>query len=352
MLRKAKVGTLHFLKNIGVFKWVANSSWRQKRLLILCFHGISIEDEHLWRPSLYMQPERLQQHFELMKQVGCSVLPLGEALQRLRSGSLPPRSVAITFDDGTHDFYRHAHPLLVQYGYPATVYLTTYYTSFELPVFSLICSYMLWKRRGTVLEDGAVIGLDGPLDLRTESLRQDIVFRLVDIAARQNMSAGQQDDVAARLAHLLQIDFGKIKLKRILQLMSPGEVREIAESGIDVQLHTHRHRTPEDEALFRRELWDNRNRIQELTSKDAVHFCYPCGVYRRSFIPWLEKERVISATTCDVGLASRQSENLLLPRFIDNQSRSPIDFESWITGVGDLLATRRIARQRYVPRDN
>jgi len=352
MLRKAKLAALRSLKKAGVFEWVGGSSWRQKRLLILCFHGISLDDEHLWRPALYMEPQRLEEHLELLKQTRCSVLPLGEALQRLRGGDLPPRSVAITFDDGTYDFYRHARPLLSQYGYPATVYLTTYYTAFELPVFNVICSYMLWKRRGTVLDSGAEIGLTGPLDLRTESTRYSVVLRLVEMAARENLGVREQDAVAARLAQFLDVDFSEIKSKRILQLMNPREVEEIANSGIDVQLHTHRHRTPEDEGLFRREIQDNRNRIRELISKDAVHFCYPSGVYRRSFLDWLEKEGVVSSTTCDVGLATQQSENLLLPRFIDNQNRTSIDFESWITGVGHLLAIHRAARQRYIPKDH
>ena len=79
------------------------------------------------------------------------MLPLGEALQRLRAGTLPARSVAITFDDGTYDFFRQAYPLLKSYGFPVTVYQTTYYTSVERPVFNLICSYMLWLRRGEVI---------------------------------------------------------------------------------------------------------------------------------------------------------------------------------------------------------
>lgn len=349
MLRQAKLAALYFLKSAGVFKLVANSSWRQKRLLILCYHGISLEDEHLWRPALYMEPQKLQQHFELLKAAGCPVLPLGEALQRLQSGTLPPRSVALTFDDGTYDFYERACPLLLQYGYPATVYLTTYYTAFELPVYNLIYSYMLWKRRGEVIATGTEIGLDGALDLRTEGARHEIVLRLLERTEREHMDTRQKDDLAARLANFLQLDFAQIKSRRILQLMRPREVAEIARKGIDVQLHTHRHRTPEDEVLFRREIQDNRKCIQEFIAKDAVHFCYPSGVHQSGFLPWLEQERVISATTCDVGLASRDSHRLLLPRFIDNQTRTPIDFESWITGVGDLLAMRRTARQRYVP---
>lgn len=349
MLRNAKLATLRFLKKVGVFELVANSSWRQKRLLILCYHGVSLEDEHRWRPALYMESQQLQQHFEVLKNQRCSVLPLGEALQRLRTRTLPQRSVVITFDDGTYDFYQRAYPLLQRYGYPATVYLTTYYSSCELPVFNLICSYMLWKRRGEVMPDGAGIGLSGVLDLRTESTRHEVVLRLIEMTEREHMTGRQKDDVAARLAAFLSLDFASLKSKRILQLMRVRELREIAGNGMDIQLHTHRHRTPEEEELFRREIQDNRQCIQELISTEAVHFCYPSGVYRPKFLPWLKKEGVVSATTCDPGLATPHSESLLLPRFIDNQRRTQIDLESWITGVGDLLAVRRAARQRYIP---
>jgi peptidoglycan/xylan/chitin deacetylase (PgdA/CDA1 family) len=349
VLRSAKLVTLSLLRSSGLFRVVANSRWRQQRLLILCYHGISLQDEHLWRPSLYMNTQKLEQHLDLLKRDHYSVLPLTEALQLLRAGTLPPRSVVITFDDGTHDFYRQAHPRLVNYGYPVTVYLTTYYTSCELPVFNLICSYMLWKRRGQVIASGAEIGLNGPLDLRTETGRHEVVCSLIKMTERENMSGHEKDDVGARLAGFLKLDFDSFKSRRILQLMNAREVQEIARAGADVQLHTHRHRTPEEEALFRREIHDNRARIRELISREAVHFCYPSGVYRPAFLPWLKKEHVVSATTCDAGLATRRSDSLLLPRFIDNQNRMEIEFESWITGVGDLLALRRAATQRYIP---
>ena len=297
-----------------------------------------------------MDPQKLEQHLELLKRGHYSVLPLTEALQLLRAGTLPPRSVVITFDDGAHDFYRQAYPRLMNYGYPVTVYLTTYYTSCELPVFNLICSYMLWKVRGEVISNGAEIGLNGPLDLRTETGRHEIVCRLTEMTEREHMTGRQKDAAAARLARFLKLDFDSLKSKRILQLMNAHEVQEIARTGADIQLHTHRHRTPEEEALFRREIQDNRACIRELISREAVHFCYPSGVYRPMFLPWLKEEHVVSATTCDAGLATRRSESLLLPRFIDNQNRMPIEFESWLTGVGDLLAVRRAATQRYIPR--
>jgi peptidoglycan/xylan/chitin deacetylase (PgdA/CDA1 family) len=296
-----------------------------------------------------MDPQKLEQRLESLKKGHYSVLPLDGALQQVRAGTLPPRSVVITFDDGTYDFYQQAFPRLKSYGFPVTVYQTTYYTSCERPVFNLMCSYMLWKRRGEVIADGDEVGVKGPLDLRKESGRHKVVRGLIEITERENMTGLQKDDIAARLARFLKIDYHGLKAKRILHLMNGHELQAVARNGVDVQLHTHRHRTPEDETSFRREIQDNRARIRELISTQPMHFCYPSGVYRPAFFPWLREENVVSATTCDAGLATRHSESLLLPRFVDNQNRTQVEFESWIAGVGDLLAFRRAATQKYVP---
>src|SRR5436305_317247 len=148
MFGPVKFATLHALRKSGVFRLVANSNWRQQRLLILCYHGFALEDEHHWRPGLYMPVQELGRH--------------------------------------------------------------------------------------------------------------RVVRALIDAAESENMTGLDKDDLAARLARLLKIDYGRIKTKRILQLMNAHEVREVAESGIDIQLHTHRHRTPENEELFRCEIDDNR----------------------------------------------------------------------------------------------
>jgi peptidoglycan/xylan/chitin deacetylase (PgdA/CDA1 family) len=351
MMRKLKLAALHALKRGGVFRLVANSSWRRERLLILCYHGTSLEDEHRWRPALYLEADRFEQRLQMLKEGGYSVLPLAEGLQRLQSGTLPARSVAITFDDGTYDFYRQAYPRLKQFGYPATVYLTTYYMDNESPVFSLITSYMMWMRRGVVLSNGREVGLTEPLDLRTEAGRHAVVMGLLKFAERENMGGRQKDELARGLALLLKVDYDALLAKRLLRIMNRQQVQEIARDGIDVQLHTHRHRTPEDEELFRREIRENQERIREVAGRDPVHFCYPLGVYKPQFLEWLAREQVISATTCDAGLVTRNSSSLLLPRYIDNQNRETIELESWLCGVGDLLAFRRAAAQKYVPRE-
>src|ERR1700745_858464 len=125
MVRDIKLATLRLLKRGGIFDLVADSRWRRQRLLGLCYHGVSLDDEHRWRPGLYMEPAVLEQRFEILKRLNYTVLPLGESLERLRAGSLPPRSVAITFDDGTYDFYKQAFPRLKSYGFPVEAYKIT-----------------------------------------------------------------------------------------------------------------------------------------------------------------------------------------------------------------------------------
>ena len=291
-----------------------------------------------------MKPEILHQRLEILKKGEYNVLPLEEGLRWLRAGQLPPRSVAITFDDGGYDFYAEAFPVIRSYGFPVTVYQTTYYSDYQKPIFNLVCSYMLWKRRDQVLRSGEQFGFSEPLDLCTENNRAKIVRKLVLDAEASNLNGAQKDDLAGRLAKHLDFPYDEIRSSRLLHLMNPSERAELAAAGVDFQLHTHRHRTPIDETLFRKEIEDNRYSLGDL-GETAVHFCYPSGIYRPEFLSWLQKERVVSATTCDAGLASKRSNPLLLPRLVDTSARSALEFEAWLTGVASLLRLRKTAPQ-------
>jgi len=57
MVRKLKQATLGGLKKFGVFTLARNGRWRRSRLLILAYHEVSLEDERLWDPALFMQPD-------------------------------------------------------------------------------------------------------------------------------------------------------------------------------------------------------------------------------------------------------------------------------------------------------
>src|SRR5689334_7155765 len=160
MLKAVKKSVLRSCEMLGLSTSVARSAWRRNHLLILAYHGIAQDDEHLWSPGLYMSPTFFRARLQAIKEAGCQVLPMSAVLEQLYAGELPPRSIALTFDDGPSDFCTQAYPILRDFGYPTTVYLTPYYCDYYRPVFPVACSYLLWKRRSTRLDLRAVTGTD------------------------------------------------------------------------------------------------------------------------------------------------------------------------------------------------
>jgi peptidoglycan/xylan/chitin deacetylase (PgdA/CDA1 family) len=339
MPKEIKQAAIKLLKHASVLRLFGESAWRHRRLLILGYHGISLRDEHEWNPPLYLSAAQFRSRMELLRLLNCTVIPLREGIERLFTMHLPPRSIAITFDDGAYDFCARAHPILREYGYHATLYLTTYYCEHNAPVFNLLWSYLLWKRRGVLIEgDGLAEGVKS-LDLRTPESRQAVHAKLTGIAAA--LSLDEKGRLAERLAKRLQIRYEEIRQSRILHLMNAAEVTQISGAGVDVQLHTHRHRAPMEEALFVREIRDNRARIEKWTGSPANHFCYPSGMHDPRFLPWLKGEGIVSAVTCEPGLATPKTNALLLPRLIDVSGLSGIEFEGWLSGASTFLPRRR-----------
>jgi len=324
----------------GGDRWLAGSSWRRDRLVILCYHGVSAWDEHQWNPDLYISPGKLEERLQFLKSRGYTVLPLADAVERLQKGSLPRRAVAITFDDGFADYATTAWPLLKRYQVPATVYLTTYYSLRQLPIFRLACYYLLYLARNRMLEASAILGVDRPVSLASAQQRRELADLWQAKADAEGFSAAQKDEMVQHLAERLGLEYAALKKRRILHLMRPEEVTALARDGADIQLHTHRHRMPQDSALVTREIIDNRKALHEMTGYEATHLCYPNGEYHREQLDLLERLNVHSATTTVRGIATSKSHRLLLPRQLDNQHHTLSQFESWLSGIDEFVPKR------------
>jgi peptidoglycan/xylan/chitin deacetylase (PgdA/CDA1 family) len=275
----------------------------------------------------------------MLHDFGYQVLPLNTALELLSTGSLDKPTAVLTFDDGWHDFYTEAWPELRSFGYPATVYQTTYYSLYQRPVFDTACSYLLWKGRGQTLKANDITGTEEQFELNSPGSIERVTHLILKRQNRLGVSAEEKDYILGKIALHLKVDLSQMLRSRLLHLMTMSEIADISKGGIDVQLHTHRHWFPLKRELFLNEVLTNQDLIKAATGKRAVHFCYPNGYYRAESPVWLREAGVVSATTCEPGLTWRHSERMLLPRAVDSCTVSAARFESWLSGVGLLIPT-------------
>jgi peptidoglycan/xylan/chitin deacetylase (PgdA/CDA1 family) len=341
MLKALKCRLLRVARGVRLLELVAGSEWRRRRLLILCYHSLAVDQEHQWRRPLFFTPEEFDARLDLVRRARLNVLPLGEAVMRLKAGTLPERSAVLTFDDGSADFHDLVAPRLLRLGYPATVYVTTYYIEKRLPIFPLMTSYLLWKGRDRRLEADPALGLAHATSLTELAQRARAEEAIVARADELGLSAEVRDALAGDLAARVGVDYAELRRLRVLELMSPDEIGSVSAQGFDVQLHTHRHRTPPRRDDLTDEILENRRRIEAMTRRAAEHFCYPRGVHLPNYPAWLASLGVVTGTTCDAGLAAAESSSLLLPRLVDTAVLTAVEIEGWLSGFSQLLPRRR-----------
>jgi peptidoglycan/xylan/chitin deacetylase (PgdA/CDA1 family) len=256
----------------------------------------------------------------------------------LFNGSLPAGSVVITFDDGFYDFYAKAWPILRDFGWPVTVYLTTYYSITNLPVFDPMVLYLLWKGGGQELRLPE-IGIDRML-IETPPFRQAGLIQ--DATRLKGLSGQEKHQLLQIVAARLGVDFGDLVSRRILHLMKPEEAAELAAKGVDFQLHCHHHRVYGSRELFRNELLENRTVLERIGVRESWHFCYPGGFWLPKFKPWLVELGIVSATTCEAGMATPMSDRYQLPRFLDGPGVEISEFSAWLSGLASLFPLRKL----------
>jgi peptidoglycan/xylan/chitin deacetylase (PgdA/CDA1 family) len=75
---------------------------------------------------LAVSPTAFKEQLAYLRGAGYTTMTAGSiAVLLVSGGTVPPRTVALTFDDGFEDFHRHAVPALVEHGFAATVFVTT-----------------------------------------------------------------------------------------------------------------------------------------------------------------------------------------------------------------------------------
>jgi peptidoglycan/xylan/chitin deacetylase (PgdA/CDA1 family) len=196
------------------------------------------------------------------------VLPLGQALHALSEGAhLPPRAVALTFDDGYRDNLEVAVPVLERLELPATFFLVPGFLSEQVYAWWEVLAWALSSRtRDVGFWEGGPLIVDGVTDASS-------LVRVAERLKRQPRHSMLEalEDLTSRLA----------------PTGSPGDLfldwegaRELVRRGFDVGSHTMCHTVLSAESAEdqRRELTESRRQLETELCTSVTILAYPNGM--------------------------------------------------------------------------
>jgi len=321
-------------------------------LRIICYHGFAVAEEYKFRSRLFIRKELFLCRIEYLRRNRFPIMGLGAAVEALYRDRLPPCATVITMDDAWQGVYSVALPILRQLGIPVTLYVPTYYIEHPMPVFPVTLSYLFWRTKAR--------SVDLPRGLGT--FRLDTEAETAETLAQKfggSLPPAERLECLKKTAEALAVPFDEIERQQLFRVADEQQLRQLADAGVDIQLHSHHHQWPlDDRKKVEWEIVENRKYLVRVASHSLEHFCYPSGVHAPYQGEWLAALNVRSATTIEPGLNYVDTPRFMLHRLVDGYPVSDIEFEAEVTGFMDIVRALREGRflsmlqRRFGPRYN
>ena len=330
MLKAIKIIALFIIKHLGGF-WLARIL-NKGNTCVLCYHGFAYEDEYQFRPKLFMRPESFKKRLAWLQGSPYKVVSLSEAVNNQHNDNL----VVLTMDDGWAGTKELVGDYLAEHNFPLMLYVTSYYAQKQGAVINVALAYILWKSVGkTLVIDGAIfaikktylISVENTVSIVNELCQQ--IDEVEDFATRQR--------VLLAIAEQLQVSLHSGD-QLMFRSLTAGELTGLQQSNVDIQLHTHRHCSPQNEQEFKLEISQNIDYLQSIELKNTLqHFCYPSGEHYLTQLPWLKESGVVTATTVFSGMLTPDTEHLQISRILDGEDVHQLEFEAELCGLATFL---------------
>ena len=248
-----------------------------------------------------------------------NVIPLRVAVEHLKSHSLPPRAVAISFDDGYADNALFAAPVLAALDLPATIFVTT----------GFLDGGRMWN--DTVIEvirrsKGKVLDVDelGPLPIGSDSEKLQTISRVLKHFKHKPFDQREQ-----RVNELMATSYS---LPDDLMLTTE-QLQGLRTSEIDVGAHTVGHPILQNLSgdAVENEIVTGKNRLERILGQEVDLFAYPNGKpgddYGLREVEVVKRAGFRAAVSTAWGSAGPESDTFQLPRI------GPWDRQGWKLGV-------------------
>ncbi len=331
---KVKRIVLHGSKALGLFRLSRHLT--RKGLRILCYHHFDADDKTIWDSALTIDPDTFRSRIDFLAAEGYSILPLEDAVERLYANKLPPLPTVITIDDGWYNIKRHAHSVLKERSFPYTIYVSSHYSKRQIPLFNIAVKYLFWKtEERTIRIDELDLPFGGGVISDAKSTNE-MMNKIVEFG-HTHLNYEERYVLTGKIAALLNVDFSSLDQTRVFHFLSAAEIGQLKNDGVDIQLHSYRHRWPLEKEAAIKELSDDREYLGPIVEKKLNHFCYPSGFYSPSQFEYLRDAGIESATTCKSGLNYPHTHRFALNRFLDSEAIHQIEFEAEMSGYLELM---------------
>ncbi len=282
-------------------------SGQDARLSILIYHRVLPEPDPLF-PS-EVDSARFDAQMRHVSRI-FNVLPLTEAVARLKSDILPARAACVTFDDGYADNAEIALPILKKHGIPATFFIATGYLNGGIMFNDSVIECIRMTKKESL--DLPQLGFN-ELPVQTIAEKRSAVESILSSVKYQEPIKRQEmvDEIRSRAG---------VELPRNL-MMKDDQVRLLSGSGMEIGGHTVNHPilASVDRETARAEIQDGKDYLEELTGNPVRLFAYPNGKPDRDYLAAhaaIVKELGFdAAVSTATGVAHKKSDLFQLPRF-------------------------------------
>jgi peptidoglycan/xylan/chitin deacetylase (PgdA/CDA1 family) len=246
--------------------------------LILGYHRISSPSRAL--DEACVSPENFAEHLYELRQ-RTNPIRLSKLVEHVKDGSVPAKSVAVTFDDGYADNLYSAKPLLEEYEIPATVFISTGYIGREFWWDELqrlvICSQedpraLRLQAAGKQFEwDGKRMSSEAVQAIRRRDFHQALYWYLL------SLDVEDQTEVMRAIRSWSKVPSTSITVPRA---MREEEMLRLVDGGlIEVGAHTRHHPMLPQLTLERQreEIKSSKQDLEALLGKTITGFSYPNG---------------------------------------------------------------------------
>ncbi|TBR15995.1 MAG: polysaccharide deacetylase family protein [Rugosibacter sp.] len=246
---------------------------------------------------------------DFIKEYFC-VLPLGDAVQRLQTNTLPPRSAALTFDDGYPEWRHGAARLLEEKSLPATFFITTG-QFFGHPMWNERLAQIVRTCTGPVLDTTAIRLPSLPMQTNKDKAKalQDLEFHF------KYLPPTIRDQFLEQLEAQVGVSSSNVPA------MSVDDLVTISNRGFEIGAHTLEHPILGlcDADRAREEIGQTREVLEGILKRPVTSFAYPNGHPSVDFSPhhiqMVKQAGYRYAVTTQWGVADSRTSPYQIPRF-------------------------------------